>query len=393
MSFREGYGSPTRVTFVVPTLEIAGPEQQLVTLVNSLDPERFAIAIVCAGGDPRLLGQVAPHVRVRSLPGRWRHRTLARWQRRAALAGLLAADLVLHRPDVVHCYLPTANVLGSVVARLLGVRAVVSTRMTVSGIDIHANRTLKVVAKSTNRLIDVQVCDSEAARRTVLATERVDAARTVVVHSGTPMPDLSLPPPPAPPSWNLQRGGPAVVCLASLTWRKAHPVLLEAAAAVASAQPAFKLVLMGEGPERQLVERLVKELGLERIVVLAGSVAQAPRLLRHFRFSVLSSSEESFPNALVESMAAGLAIVATRVGGIPELVRDGVDGRLVPPGNPQALAETMLELLERPQLAASMGSSARQRAGELFSVERMAGNFEDLYVNLVAPAAPAVPRR
>jgi glycosyltransferase involved in cell wall biosynthesis len=184
-----------------------------------------------------------------------------------------------------------------------------------------------------------------------------------------------------------------VVCLASLTWRKAHPVLLEAAGAVARAQPGFKLVLMGEGPERPLVERLVKELGLARNVVLAGSVAQAPRLLRHFRFSVLSSSEESFPNALVESMAAGLAIVATRVGGIPELVRDGVDGRLVPPGDPQALAEAMLELWERPELAAGMGRSARQRASELFSVERMAGNFEDLYLHLVAEPAAAAPGR
>jgi glycosyltransferase involved in cell wall biosynthesis len=177
-----------------------------------------------------------------------------------------------------------------------------------------------------------------------------------------------------------------------LTWRKAHPVLLEAAAVVARAHPRFKLVMMGEGPERPLVERLVRELGLERNVVLAGAVAKAPRLLRHFQFSVLSSSEESFPNALVDSMAAGLAVVATHVGGIPELVRDGVDGVLVPPGNPDALARAMLQLLETPELTAGMGRSARQRASEFFSVEKMADNFQDLYLHLVS-AAPAVLRR
>jgi glycosyltransferase involved in cell wall biosynthesis len=255
--------------------------------------------------------------------------------------------------------------------------------MSLSRIADYPHRSLRLLANPANRIIDFQVCDSEAARRVVVGTECVEHVRTTVIHSGSPLPDLSVQPPPAPPEWRLSAGGPVAVSLANLTWQKGHEVLLRATVKVVAGCSAFRLVLIGEGPERPRIECLVEELGLGDRVLLAGSVTEASRLLRNFRFSVLASRQESFPNAVVESMAAGVPVVATSVGGIPELIRPGIDGMLVRPGDPDALAEAMLKLLLDDQLADRMGEAARERIGQSFSVEKMAREFEDLYLSLI----------
>jgi glycosyltransferase involved in cell wall biosynthesis len=377
-----------RVTYVVPSLEIGGAERQLVKLVNNLDRAAFEAAIVCLGADPALLGEVATHVRVRCLGLRsvGRLRRLRRLVRGVLLGPIVLLDLTMRRPHVVHAYLPAGFVVGCLVARLARIPAVMASRMSLSRIADYPHRSLRLLANPANRVMDFQVCDSEAARSVVVRTERVEGARTAVIHSGSQLPDLSGQPPPAPPAWRLLPGEPVAVTLANLTWQKSHDVLLRATAKVVTACPAFRLVLIGEGPERSRIEGLVEELRLGDKVLLAGSVTEGSRLLRNFRFSVLSSRQESFPNAVVESMAAGVPVVATSVGGIPEVIRHGIDGMLVPPGEPDALAEAMLKLLLDPQLAARMGEAARERVNQSFSIEKMVGDFEELYLYLIRSA-------
>ncbi|MBJ7599388.1 MAG: hypothetical protein DLM67_03000 [Candidatus Nephthysia bennettiae] len=382
-------GRRVRVTYVVPSLEIGGAERQLVKLVNNLDRTAFEAAIVCLGADPALRQEVAAHVRVRCLGLRsvGRLRRLRRLVRGVLLGPIVVLDLALHRPQVVHAYLPAGFVMGGLVARLARIPAVMASRMSLSRIADYPHRSLRLLANPANRVIDFQVCDSEAARSVVVGTERVEGDRTAVIHSGSQLPDLSGQPPPPPSAWRLEAGEPAAVILANLTWQKNHEVLLRATAKVVAGCPSFRLVLIGEGAERSRIEGLVDELGLGESVLLAGSVTEGSRLLRNFRFSVLSSRQESFPNAVVESMAAGVPVVATSVGGIPELVRHGIDGLLVPPGEPDALAEAMLRLVWDPELATRMGEAARERVRQSFSIEKMVREFEDLYLYLVRSRA------
>jgi glycosyltransferase involved in cell wall biosynthesis len=379
---------PVRVTYVIPSLEIGGAERQLVRLANNLDRRCFQPAIVCLGADPAVLEEVAEDVRVRCLRlgGIGRHPRLRRLARGALLAPAVFFDLALQRPEVVHAYLPAAYVVAGLAARVLGVRVVVAGRRSLLGIEAYRHRGWRALAGLANRAIDLHVCNSEAARQMTLSTERVPAARTAVVHNGSQLPDLSLPLPSPPAAWGLGPRQLSGVSLANLVWHKDHEVLLRATAEVVRSCPGFRLVLIGDGPERGRIERLVGELGLGANVVLAGQVAQASRLLRNFHFSVLASVEESFPNAVVESMAAGVPVVATRVGGIPELVREGVDGLLVPAREPRRLAAAMLRLLREPGLADRLGRSARERIGETFTVEKMIRKTETLYLRLLEPA-------
>jgi L-malate glycosyltransferase len=380
---------PVRVTYVIPSLEIGGAERQLVKLANNLDRHRFQPAIVCLGADPAVLEEVARDVRVRCLRlGEiGRHARLRRLARGALLPPAVFFDFAVWRPDVVHAYLPAAYVVAGLAARLLAVRAVVAGRRSLLGIEAYRHTLWRALAGLANRAIDLHVCNSEAARQMTLSTERVPAAKTAVVHNGSPLPELCLPLPSPPASWGVGRRELAAVCLANLTWHKDHGLLLRATAELVKWCPGFRLVLIGEGPERGRIERLVDELGVRANVVLAGRVAQASRLLRNFHFAVLASVQESLPNSVVESMAAGVPVVATRVGGIPELVRDGLDGLLVPAGEPRRLAEAMLTLLRDPALAQRLGRSARQRIGETFTVEKMIRETEDLYLRLLEPAS------
>jgi glycosyltransferase involved in cell wall biosynthesis len=378
------------VTYVIPTLQIGGAERQLVKLASELDRRRFEPAIVCLGADPAVLEELAADVRVRCLPTgeMGRHRCLRRVARGVLLAPVVMLDLTLRRPDIVHAYLPAGYVVGSLAARLLGIPVTVAGRRSLMSIEAYRHRLWRELAELANRAIDLHVCNSEAARRMTLSTERVPPGRTVVVHNGSRLPDLEGPAPAAPEWWGLRRREQSAVSLANLTWHKGHEVLVRAVAEVVRRHREFRLVLVGEGPERGRIEVLVRELGLGGNVVLAGSVGQASRLLGHFQFSVLASVQESFPNAVVESMAAGVPVVATRVGGIPELVREGVDGLLVPARDPGALAAAMRRLLEEPGLAEGMGWAAQERIRESFSIEKMVRETEDLYLSLLGAQAP-----
>jgi glycosyltransferase involved in cell wall biosynthesis len=380
---------PVRVTYVIPSLEIGGAERQLVKLANNLDRRCFQPAIVCVGAHPAVLDEVAGDVRVRCLRmgeigGHARLRRLARG---VLLAPAVFFDLALHRPEVVHAYLPAAYVVAGLAARVLRIRAVVAGRRSLLGIEAYRHGVWRRLAGLANRTIDLHVCNSEAARQMTMSTEWVPAARTAVVHNGIQLPDLSLQLPSPPATWGLGRRQLCGVSLANLIWHKDHEVLLRATAEVVRSCPGFRLVLIGDGPERGRIERLVGELRLGPNVVLAGRVPLASRFLRSFHFSALASVQESFPNAVVESMAAGVPVVATRVGGIPELVREGVDGLLVPAREPRQLAAAMLTLLREPGLADRLGRSARERIGETFTVEKMTRKTENHYLRLLDPAS------
>jgi glycosyltransferase involved in cell wall biosynthesis len=175
--------------------------------------------------------------------------------------------------------------------------------------------------------------------------------------------------------------------IANLNSYKRHADVIEAASLIVSRRPRFKLVLIGEGPEQGSLERLVRERHLEQNVVLAGARPDAAALVSAFDLTVLASSKESFPNALMESMARGVPVVATRVGGVPELVRDGEDGRLVDVARPDQLAAVILELLDAPDLRRRMGAAGSARVRELFSAETMVTRTENLYLELLSSKA------
>jgi glycosyltransferase involved in cell wall biosynthesis len=140
--------------------------------------------------------------------------------------------------------------------------------------------------------------------------------------------------------------------------------------------------MVGDGPERKNLESLARSLGIFNAVLFTGVNLDVSTILPAMDAFILSSKTESFSNAILEAMAAGLPVIATDVGGNPESVLHGETGLLVPKENPEAMAKAMVELFNNPSKAASMGISGKKRVQIFFSWENSFRNLRNLYFSV-----------
>ena len=174
-------------------------------------------------------------------------------------------------------------------------------------------------------------------------------------------------------------GNRVVTTVANLRPGKGHEVLLDAAARVVAGHPSVRFQIVGDGPRREELVRRAEALGLSGKVTFLGHSDDVPAILRESDVFAFPSFMEASPNAVLEAMAAGLPVVASNVGGIPEVVTNGENGLLVPPGEAEALASGILRVLGDPALGAALGEAARRTAAAHFSFDRMVGEFDRLY--------------
>jgi glycosyltransferase involved in cell wall biosynthesis len=183
-----------------------------------------------------------------------------------------------------------------------------------------------------------------------------------------------------------------ILTVANLRSEKAHEVLLVAAAQLRRYSH-LRFLIAGDGPRAAELRALAKTLGVARQVSFLGHREDVPALLASADAFVLPSRSEAFPNGAIEAMAAGLPVVATRVGGLLDLIDEGRTGLLVPPDDPAALAAAIESLVLSPARAAMLGAAARDEVTRRYSFDRMVRGFEDLYLaQLHTAGVPAGPR-
>ncbi len=367
-------GRPLRVCFLIDGLARAGTETQLVALIRHLDRDRV-LPYLCLldgrGAESRALepeGCAVLRLGVRQLlgpggvSGAWR---LSRFLRRK-------------RIDVLQAYFPDSTYLGVLAGRLAGVPRMVRTRNNANHWMTPVHRAL---GRAMNPLVSATLCNSEAGRQAVLADEKPDPTSVFVIENGV---DLDRFAGVAPVESTRDLGRPQRVGLvANLRPIKGVDLFLRAAARVAAAHPDVTFQVAGEGSERAALEQLIGELGLVRRVALEGRTADIPGFLAGLDVAVLCSHSEGTPNAVLEFMAAGRPIVATAVGAIPDLIEDGTHGLLVPPGDPNRLAEAVSRLLDDRALAAGLGAAARRHTRDRFDHSAMVRKVENFYHDLV----------
>jgi glycosyltransferase involved in cell wall biosynthesis len=375
---------PIRITYVIGSLEIGGAERQLVRLINGLDKSRFQPSLLCLTGSGPLQAELEKGITVAS-PRLPRISQTSRHDAVTTAIRLLSAirrEIRRQKPDIVHAYMMTAYVLAAVGGRAAGARLIIAARRGLVTHQEYPYRRWRVFARTANRLIDFHLCNSEAVRQLAVSQEGIPVEKTGVIHNGLDF-DVQSEPVGLDPEWGVGPGDGCAAMVANFHAYKGHLDVLAAVRLVVGRYPRFKLILFGDGAERTAIERYVQEHHLASNVVLAGARLDAANLLSAFDFSVLNSTQESFPNALMESMARGVPVISTRVGGVPELVRDGVDGILVESGNPEQLATAMLELLDDAEKRGAMGEMGRARIQSDFSVRSMITRTEAVYLNLL----------
>jgi glycosyltransferase involved in cell wall biosynthesis len=353
-----------RVAHVTLGLDVGGQEKLLVEFARHADRARFDLHFVSLGGR----GVLAADIEALG----WPVTALGRPSGlRPGLVPRLARLFRAWGADAVHTHDERPLVYGAPAARLAGVRRVIHTRHHADA--VRLSRRQAALVRLAAALTDRYVCVSrDSAGRA--AGQGVSRRKLAVVPNGI---DLTR----FPPSGGRD-DGPAV-CVARLSPEKDLDTLLKAAALASREDRAFTLEIAGDGPCRDDLVRTAAALGVGGRVRFLGPVRDVPALLARAGLFALSSRTEGVSLTLLEAMASGLAVVATRVGGNPEVVADGETGLLVPPADPPALAAALLRLRRDAADRRRMGEAGRRRAERLFDIRRMAAVYESLY----APAA------
>jgi glycosyltransferase involved in cell wall biosynthesis len=281
--------------------------------------------------------------------------------------------------DVVHAHMFGSNAWGTLIGRLARVPIVIAHEHTWSFEGEPIRRLLD--RELIGRWSDVFVAVSREDRRKMIELERVPAERIRFIPNGiaprTPTPGRDL-------RAELGVGSaPLVGAVGALRAQKAYDVLIRAAAGLRESYPDLRVLIAGEGPEKPRLEALVRELGLGEVIMMLGRRLDVPDMLAALDVAVCASHYEGSPLAVMEYMEAALPIVATRVGGVPDLIEDGVHGVLVEPGDPGALAEALGSLLGDRARASTLGARARERRRREFDLDVMVHNFEALYEELL----------
>jgi glycosyltransferase involved in cell wall biosynthesis len=278
--------------------------------------------------------------------------------------------------DIVHLHTKRAHAMSVWLPRSAGApRYVVTRRM-----DYPEKKNCRT-RYLYNRCVDGVVAISRPIAD-LLAAAGVEGCRIRLIHSGIDSARFS--PPAANPNGARD---PTVGTAAVLEKRKGHRFLLEAVARLSARGVELRCLLAGEGSERKKLEEMVARLGLEGRVSFLGFVADTPAFLAGIDIFVLPSLREGLGVAALEAMAAGKAVVASRVGGLAEAITHGRTGILVPPSDSQALSDAIAELIADPNRARDMGQRAAAHVREHFTLERMAAGNEAYYYELLEARA------
>lgn len=344
-----------------------GGEQQASYLIEGLVRRGHTCLIAGRPGSPFLTRShgVPDSVRI-ALPFRGEADLFTAWR--------LAEVMRKHRVDIVHAHTSHTHTLACLARRLSGRGRVVVSRR----VDFPPRPS--VINRWKYHAPDRTVAISGAIRRILidfgLPPERVD-----LVYSGVDSRRLAVEPH-SRASAGLPELGPIIGNVAALVGHKDQATLLRAFARIHGERPDARLVIVGEGPLRSALETQCAALGLQNAAYFLGYREDVPRLLPLFNIFVLSSREEGLGTSVLDAMMCGVPVVATDAGGIPEMVRDGVTGRLVPKENPEALANAALSLLANPDVGRALAAAAKTMAIAEFSVDAMVDGNIRVYETL-----------
>jgi glycosyltransferase involved in cell wall biosynthesis len=364
-----------QVLTLLDTLRPGGAERVAATVAARLDRRRFR-PIVCvsrrSSGSPlnELLAEA--HVPVVALD-RAHRGSLSNWR---PLVALLRRE----RIDVLHAHMFGSNAWGTLFARVARVPVVIAHE---HGSPMEEDPVRHAIDRELiGRGADVFVAVSQADRARLIEVERIPDRKVRVVPNG--IVPLAKPHADVRVELGIPSRAPVIGTLTVLRPEKALNVLVEAAALVARQIPELRVLIAGAGSEEVRLRALIQGRGLEQTVHLLGFRPDVADVLAAVDVAVFSSDREGSPLAVLESMAAGKAIVATSVGGIPALVQNEEHALVVPSGDATALAEAIERLLRDEALRARIGRNAQDRQRREFDVQTMLESLEDLYEQLFA---------
>jgi glycosyltransferase involved in cell wall biosynthesis len=366
---------PIPVLELITDLIFGGAQTGLLHFLEHIDRQVFAPRVAfLRNGNTRVADQIRslniPVIDLKIDPKIRLDRTLSLYQ-------LIKQDRIV----ILHTWLFHANLLGRLTGSFAQVPVIISSR---HNIDI-GGWWRESINRWTAPLDDHTIAVCQFVRSIEIERSKIPENKVSTIYNGVDLnrfehldPSISL-------SVRMELGipsnAPTIGCVGRLHQQKGYPFLLEAIKTVRNQIPDIQLLIVGSGKMEIELKSIVKKLDLSDSVTFTGARTDIPAILSSLDLFVLPSLWEGHPLVLLEAMATGLPVVATQVGGNPEVVIHGETGLMVPPSNPVQLASAIITLMQNPDLRHKMGEAGRQRSG-LFSIESMTRKIEALYFNL-----------
>jgi len=363
----------SRILYVITELDVGGAENALYELATRLDRNAFQPQVACLSGQ----GPVAVRLRQRGIPvhslgarAKWAVRVVWRLRR------------LIREADIVHSFLFHANMAARLAAIWTGVRAVVSAARVA---ERSRPRRRKLECR-THRLVDVEVCVSTGVRD-FLASGGFPRQKLIVIPNGVDASRFAGRDPGFKARLGIKPDTPLITTIGRLHEQKGMSYVLRAAASLCRSRPECHFLLVGRGPLEAELRAQAKQFRLDDKVTFLGFCNDVPSVLKATDIFVLASLWEGMPNAVLEAMAAGVPVVATRVEGTVDIIDDDRTGMLVMPKDVPAIVSAILRLLDDPARAQRLGQAAQEHVRAHFPLEAMVRRHQELYRELLARAS------
>lgn len=364
-----------KIAFIIDTIEspTAGTEKQLLMLIKHLDRKRFRPFLCVLRSSEWLEREFCDgeliNIGVSSFANPVSYINIFRF----------VAFLRREKVDIVQTHFIEGNKVGVMAGKLAGVRAIIATRRNQG---YWHNRLEVLMLNILNKWVTCFLANSENTKQWVAKVEGIEPQRIQVIHNGLEIDQFYKGTKAERAFFRKQLGFPdeaiIVGIVANLRPVKAIDQFIKAAKMVSERSSQARFIIIGDGSERASLESLCNDLELTSYVRFLGKRFDIPQVLSCIDIGVLSSKSESFSNAIVEYMAAGLAVVSTDVGGVREAVEDGVNGFVVAPGNFDLLAERLGSILVNNTFC-EMGYKGREKALSGFSHMKIFNRYQEFY--------------
>ena len=373
-----------KVLHLVEDLGVGGLERVLATIVLGLDKSKFDVEVWCLAEGGEVAAELTRKGIILKILGIDSYYN--------PLNVILLAKLIRKaRIDILHTHGYFAGTFGRLSAIL--------TRTPIVIAHVHTtyfdfSRRNRLIEKFLSYFTDRIVCVSRAVQKFVVEVEKINPARTCVIYNAAVVPDstdLAQQTAAERLRLGITENDFVAISVASLTPHKGHHILLDAATIIIREYPHFKLLIMGAGPLRSELEEHAKKSGIFNNTIFTGLRENVFPLLKLANIFVLASTErEGLGIALIEAMATGLPVIGTRLGGIPEVVQENMNGILVSPGNTHELALAIERLIKNHALRKKMGNAGQRIYKEKFTTTQMIRQIETLYDHFLEKKVIAV---
>ncbi len=376
--------SKISILFVIDGLEFGGGERTFLQLIQGLTPERYDIHVATSpeGDFSKILTEMGIVVVPLDMKRRVNVKNIKR-----------LSEIIRERKiDIVHSQGGRADFYARMAAKKLRpkVEIVNTVAMPVKGYDVRALRKgiYWFFDRFSERYVDRFIVVSEVLRETLINQHKIPEGKIAKIYNGIELseyePDDSGEPfKKIKKEYGISEEVFLIGAVGRLVWQKGFKYLIESIPEIIETFPQTKILIVGDGPLRAEMEALGERLKIGKNIIFSGFRSDIKEILSAIDLLVIPSLLEGFPVVTLEAMAMAKPIIATNIDGIAEQITDGVDGILVLPNNPSALAKAAIRVLSDKELARTMGLSARGKVEQEFPVDKMVAETEKVYLSLL----------